>query len=228
MANGTFLVLCTCYRASRFGIGKPIGCGMCLLRYHLLCGKHCVTYGTVATLGKTGCGAGCFHSRIGCRGVSQFSNNFLSYKRFITNRAMLSFAQSSRHTGRINSGINNLGVSKCINALRFLLATRASAFLFAFSGASRFFCSSPLTKGVCVNWGCSISCVARRLRFVAAIACCKHQRARKQGKANEQSKFHCLFHGRFSLNYIKSAPTEVSAPKNANSNCRQTKTTIWV
>ena len=154
MANGTLLVLCTCYRAGCFGVGEPIGCGMCLLCYYLLCGKHCVTYRTVATFGKSGCGAGCLYCRIGGRGMSQFSNNFLSYERFITNRTMLAFAQSSRHTGRINSGIDNLGVTKCINALCFLLTTRARTFLFAFNGASGILNGSPLVKSVnvVISW----------------------------------------------------------------------------
>jgi hypothetical protein len=46
--------------------------------------------------------------------------------------------------------------------------------------------------------------------------------SREHGNGKQQNEF---FH-KFSLLFlykIKSAPTEVSAPKNANSNCRQTK-----
>ena len=161
-ADSTFLVLGAILGTSGVGINLPLAVGMSFSGNSLGLNGG-VTGGTnlvfAAIFGTSSVGI----NNPFTIGVAR-RNIVLCYERFATNGTMLTFGLAVRGASSSYSGINNFGMTKCINALRFLFTTRAGAFLFALNGTSRILDSSPLTKSVNVSIRFGFRCIIRCAR----------------------------------------------------------------
>ena len=117
-----------------------------------------VTYGTnlvlSAILGTSGVGVNLPLAI----GVAR-RNIVLCYERFATNGTMLTFGLAVSGASSGYSGINNLGMTSCINTFIFLFPARARTFLFSLDGASRILNCCPFTKSVNMSIRFGFRCI---------------------------------------------------------------------
>ena len=97
-----------------YTVGSGYFCAVVVTKccYSFLCNESFITYGTVLTFGKTGCGTGRSYCLVDNLGVSKSCYSFLSNESFATYGTVLTFSKTGCKTGRSYCLVDSFGVTE--------------------------------------------------------------------------------------------------------------------